>query len=129
MSIHIYNKARKAVAFAMYKTKTVGGRIVDKTDAAANVKRYLQTMTPEGTVNGCFFIERQYTHCYAANLYVSPCQEIPFGRHHAHHFPFIGMSFNMMDSSAEHPWVETQKRLFFASFQYDDSLIFHLHLF
>lgn len=119
VAVDVNNEARQAVAFAMDETETVCLGVAGEADATTHIVGCLQTTVPEGGIDGFMLVEGEHAHGDTAYLYVAPRQEGAVRRHDTDQVALIRLAFDMVNGSAEHPWVKTAQRLFFSSLQYD----------
>ena len=122
-SIHIDNQTRKSIPLSVNETERIGLRISEKPYRASDFQRYLQTMLPKRCVNRLFLIKRKYANCNAPNLDMPFGKKCTFSRYHIHQITLIGLPFNVMNSTAVHPRMETPKRVLLPFFQNNNFII------
>ena len=71
-------------------------------------------------------IKTQHTHCDRTDLIVAICQKAAVTCMYCHKVTLSRIALDLSDCSREHPWVESEQRLFPISFKYN---LYHIVLF
>ena len=95
------------LAFAMYQTISIVGRVSGYANAASHIVGYAELTFPEVGIDGFILNEAKHTNGDTANLKVTFSYEFFLGCIDFNNFSFLGFSVEVCDGTGKHPRVET----------------------